>query len=98
MTEDHTQEPGEPTQPQPMCKRPAWHAALRSAGVLFAGAGALFAIVSASLPRLSGATRSAKLKFDRRQREVDQAVQKEDGISLKKAADNAASDSETASR
>lgn len=94
MTEDHTQEPGEPTQPQPMCKRPAWHAALRTAGVLFAGAGALFAIAWASMPRLSGATRSAKLKFDQRQREVDQAVRMEDGIGVEASTDDDASDSE----
>lgn len=93
MTEDHPQEAGEPTRPLPMRKRPAWHAALRSAGVLIAGAGAFFAIVWANMPRLSGATRSAKLKFEERQREVDRAVQMEDGIGEKAATDGVAHDS-----
>jgi|GEM_PF-2452810 len=98
MTEDHPEKDGASMQPQPMRKRPAWHTALRGAGILIAGAGTFFAIAWASMPRLSGATRSAKLKFDQRQQEVDQAVQREDSQGAGKATASDISGSATTSR
>ena len=79
---DPSEAPELTSSPQPMRRRPRWHAALRGAGLLLAATGTFFTIVWASLPRLSGATRSARLKFSERQCQIDEAIQNADCCSL----------------
>lgn len=70
-----TSEPGEPLPaPRPMRKRRLWRALLDAAGLTITVGGVVFIVVASSMSRVRGATRSARLKWEERQRQVDQAV------------------------
>ena len=66
------------SQPQPMLDRPVWHKALHYAGVAIVAGGA-FALLTTMFPsRTSGATRSSKLKFEQRQKQIETACVRQD--------------------
>jgi len=61
--------------PYPMRKRHLWRTVLGAAGLTVTVGGVAFILLASSMTRTRGATCSARLKWEERRRQVDQAVQ-----------------------
>lgn len=68
--------PESPEPPQPMRSVPAWRRMIGPVGVVLVVGGSMLTIVASSFTRLSGATRSRKLEFQRRKQAIEQVIQK----------------------
>ena len=68
----------EPAPPQPIQTKRGWSIGSITLGLLVATGGTLLMLMSASAGATRGATRHCKLKWQERQREVAEAIARED--------------------
>ncbi|MBN1492409.1 MAG: hypothetical protein JXA69_21025 [Phycisphaerae bacterium] len=66
-----------PDGPQPMPRNGPKHTLLRIVALTVAIGGVFYVLASATVGQTRGATRSTQLKFEQRQRQIDEAVRKD---------------------